>query len=292
VLRPDLGAVVGVERFLAEIQVTANPQHPNLLPLFDSGAAGDLLYDVMPYVQGESLRARLDREKQLPVDEAIRLATAIGSALDYAHRPGVIHRDLKPENVLLQEGQPLVADFGIALAVSNAGGTLITQTGLSLGTRERDRAALEPRVHCSPRRRATRGSALSDRCDHELAVAFRCDVRETLGVTALRAQLQRKLSEQYVLDREIGRWDDDREQRQGGPPTTRMGSTGEIRRCVEDCGWLISVDRDLFHGKSGLVLASGFRRLHLLRRFGQNRSFGLAPQAFRSDNFTLGPPRL
>lgn len=134
VLRPDLGAVVGVERFLAEIQVTANLQHPNLLPLFDSGTAGELLYYVMPYVQGESLRARLDREKQLPVDEAVRLATAIGSALDYAHRQGVIHRDLKPENVLLQEGQPLVADFGIALAVSNAGGTRITQTGLSLGT--------------------------------------------------------------------------------------------------------------------------------------------------------------
>jgi serine/threonine-protein kinase len=134
VLRPDLGAVVGVERFLAEIQVTANLQHPNLLPLFDSGAAGELLYYVMPYVQGESLRARLDREKQLPVEEAIRLATAIGGALDYAHRQGVIHRDLKPENVLLQEGQPLVADFGIALAVSNAGGTRITQTGLSLGT--------------------------------------------------------------------------------------------------------------------------------------------------------------
>src|SRR6187401_1347067 len=96
VLRPDLGAVVGVERFLAEIQVTANLQHPNLLPLFDSGAAGELLFYVMPYVQGESLRARLDREKQLPVEEAIRLATAIGAALDYAQRQGVIHRDLKP----------------------------------------------------------------------------------------------------------------------------------------------------------------------------------------------------
>src|SRR5690349_20198585 len=134
VLRPDLGAVVGVDRFLAEIEVTANLQHPNLLPLFDSGTAGDQLFYVMPYVQGESLRARLDREKQLPVEEAVRLATAIGGALDYAHRQGVIHRDLKPENVLLQEGQPLVADFGIALAVSNAGGTRITQTGLSLGT--------------------------------------------------------------------------------------------------------------------------------------------------------------
>ena len=134
VLKPDLGAVVGVERFLSEIQVTANLQHPNLLPLFDSGAADHLLFYVMPYIEGESLRARLDREKQLPVDEAVRIATAVGSALDYAHRHGVIHRDLKPENILLHEGQPLVADFGIALAVSVAGGNRITQTGLSLGT--------------------------------------------------------------------------------------------------------------------------------------------------------------
>ncbi len=134
VLKPDLGAVVGVERFLSEIQVTANLQHPNLLPLFDSGAAEHLLFYVMPYIEGESLRARLEREKQLPVEEAVRIAVAVGSALDYAHRHGVIHRDLKPENILLHEGQPLVADFGIALAVSNAGGSRITQTGLSLGT--------------------------------------------------------------------------------------------------------------------------------------------------------------
>ena len=134
VLKPDLGAIVGVERFLSEIEVTANLQHPNLLPLFDSGAADGLLFYVMPYVEGESLRARLDREKQLPVDEAIRIATAVASALDYAHRRGVIHRDLKPENILLHDGQPLVADFGIALAVSNAGGDRVTQTGLSLGT--------------------------------------------------------------------------------------------------------------------------------------------------------------
>jgi Tol biopolymer transport system component len=134
VLNPELGAVLGVERFLAEIEVTANLQHPNLLPLFDSGEANGLLYYVMPFVQGESLRARLDREKQLPVDEAIRITTAIAGALDYAHRHKVIHRDLKPENILMQEGQPLIADFGIALAVSKAGGERITQTGLSLGT--------------------------------------------------------------------------------------------------------------------------------------------------------------
>ena len=126
--------MLGVERFLSEIQVTANLQHPHLLPLFDSGEADGLLFYVMPFVEGESLRGRLDREKQLPVDEAVRIAIAVASALDYAHRHGVIHRDLKPENILLHDGQPLVADFGIALAVSNAGGTRVTQTGLSFGT--------------------------------------------------------------------------------------------------------------------------------------------------------------
>jgi eukaryotic-like serine/threonine-protein kinase len=133
-LNPELGAVLGVERFLSEIRVTANLQHPNLLPLFDSGAAAGLLFYVMPYVDGESLRHRLDREKQLPVDEALHIALAVANALDYAHARGVVHRDLKPENILLQHGEPLVADFGIALAVSNAGGARVTQTGLSLGT--------------------------------------------------------------------------------------------------------------------------------------------------------------
>ena len=100
VLKPELGAVLGVDRFLAEIQVTANLQHPNLLPLFDSGEAAGRLFYVMPFVEGESLRARLDREKQLPVNEVVRLTTSMANALDYAHRQGVIHRDLKPENVL------------------------------------------------------------------------------------------------------------------------------------------------------------------------------------------------
>ncbi|MEX2284135.1 MAG: protein kinase [Gemmatimonadota bacterium] len=133
-LKPELGAILGADRFLSEIRVTANLQHPHLLPLFDSGEADGLLFYVMPYVEGESLRARLDREKQLPVDEAIRITVAAASALDYAHRHGVVHRDLKPENILLHDGQPLVSDFGIALAVSNAGGARVTQTGLSLGT--------------------------------------------------------------------------------------------------------------------------------------------------------------
>jgi serine/threonine-protein kinase len=134
VFKPEVGEVLGAERFLAEIRVTANLQHPNLVPLFDSGEAGGHLYYVMPFIEGESLRARLDRERQLPVDEAIRIAVAISEALGYAHSHGVIHRDLKPENILLQAGQPVVADFGIALAVSKATGTRVTEVGISLGT--------------------------------------------------------------------------------------------------------------------------------------------------------------
>jgi len=134
ILKPELAAMIGGDRFLQEIRVTANLQHPHILPLHDSGAAGTFLYYVMPFVEGESLRDRLDREKQLPVDEAVRIAVAVGSALDYAHRHEVIHRDIKPANILLQDGQPVVADFGIALAVNAAGGARMTETGLSIGT--------------------------------------------------------------------------------------------------------------------------------------------------------------
>jgi eukaryotic-like serine/threonine-protein kinase len=134
VLRPELAAVIGAERFLAEIKLTANLQHPHILPLFDSGEADSFLYYVMPYVEGESLRDRLRREKQLPVDEAVRLACEVASALDYAHRHGVVHRDIKPENILLHDGRALVADFGIALAASKASGARMTETGMSLGT--------------------------------------------------------------------------------------------------------------------------------------------------------------
>jgi len=155
VLHPDLGAALGSERFLAEIRTTARLQHAHILPLLDSGAVRlghpersslsesegsevegplSVLYYVMPVVTGESLRARLERERQLPLPDALRIAGEVASALDYAHRQGVIHRDIKPENILLHEGQALVADFGIALAVQQAGGTRMTQTGLSLGT--------------------------------------------------------------------------------------------------------------------------------------------------------------
>jgi serine/threonine-protein kinase len=134
VLKPELAAVVGADRFLAEIKTTASLQHPHILPLFDSGEADGFLFYVMPYVEGESLRERLDREKQLPVDDAVRIATAVANALDHAHRHDVIHRDIKPANILLQDGEPVVADFGIALAVGTAGGHRLTETGLSVGT--------------------------------------------------------------------------------------------------------------------------------------------------------------
>ncbi|MEE8519636.1 MAG: protein kinase, partial [Dehalococcoidia bacterium] len=134
VLKPELAAIVGAERFLTEIQVTANLQHPHILPLHDSGEADSFLFYVMPYVEGESLRERLDRENQLPVDEAVKIATDLAEALDYAHRNKVIHRDIKPANILMHEGRPLIADFGIALAVGAAGGARLTETGLSVGT--------------------------------------------------------------------------------------------------------------------------------------------------------------
>ena len=134
VLHPDLGAALGGDRFLSEIRTTARLQHPHILPLLDSGDADGLLYYVMPLVTGETLRARLQRERQLSIADAVRIAREVASALDYAHRQNVIHRDIKPENILLHDGSALVADFGIALAVQSAGGARMTQTGLSLGT--------------------------------------------------------------------------------------------------------------------------------------------------------------
>ena len=135
VLRPELSAILGAERFLAEIKTTANLQHPHILGLFDSGEAAGLVYYVMPFVEGESLRDRLTRDRQLPVDEAVRLAREIADALEYAHQRGIVHRDIKPENILLHGGHAVVADFGIALAASRSdGGSRMTETGMSLGT--------------------------------------------------------------------------------------------------------------------------------------------------------------
>jgi serine/threonine-protein kinase len=134
VLRPELTAALGRDRFLREVTTTANLRHPHILPLFDSGEAGEFLFYVMPLVEGESLRDRLGREKQLPIDDALRIAGEVAEALDHAHAHGLVHRDIKPANILLENGHAIVADFGIARAVTAAGSEALTETGLSLGT--------------------------------------------------------------------------------------------------------------------------------------------------------------
>ena len=133
-MHPELAAAIGHDRFLLEIEIAARLTHPHILPLYDSGVAGGQLYYVIPYIEGESLRARIDREKQLPIDDALRLTREIASALGYAHHQGVVHRDIKPENILLADGIALVADFGIARAVSANGAGKLTTSGTMVGT--------------------------------------------------------------------------------------------------------------------------------------------------------------
>src|SRR5260370_6285164 len=134
VLHPPWAATPGAERFLREIQIAASLQHPHIVPLYDSGQASDLLYYVMPYVEGESLRRRLERDKQLALEETLQLARAVAAALDYAHRHGIVHRDIKPENVMLHEGEAMVTDFGIAKAVSAAAADTLTHAGATVWT--------------------------------------------------------------------------------------------------------------------------------------------------------------
>ncbi len=134
VLHPDLAATVGADRFVREIKTTAGLSHPHILPLFDSGEADGFLYYVMPYVEGESLRQRLDREHQLPVEDALRITSEVADALGFAHTRGVIHRDVKPENILLEAGHAVVADFGVAKAIADAEVEALTVTGLVVGT--------------------------------------------------------------------------------------------------------------------------------------------------------------
>src|SRR5882762_3259088 len=134
VLRPEIAAQLGADRFLNEVKITARLDHPHILTLIDSGESDGFLWSVQPYVRGESLRARLLREKQLGLDEAVDIARQIAGALEHAHHHGVIHRDIKPENILLHEGEAMVADFGIALALSEAADTRLTETGISVGT--------------------------------------------------------------------------------------------------------------------------------------------------------------
>src|SRR6266513_221501 len=133
-LRPEIAIALGRERFLREIKLAARLQHPNILPVYDSGDAAGTLYYVMPFVEGESLRDRLDREPQLPVDDALQIAREVADALSYAHEHDVVHRDIKPENIMLSGGHAIVADVGIARAVSAARGDTLTQTGLAIGT--------------------------------------------------------------------------------------------------------------------------------------------------------------
>ncbi|MEE9474010.1 MAG: serine/threonine-protein kinase, partial [Acidimicrobiia bacterium] len=134
VLKPDLAAALGSERFLREVEVTANLTHPHILPLYDSGEADGFLYYIMPYIEGETLRERMNREGQLPLDDALQITREVAAALSYAHSHDVIHRDIKPENVLLSAGEAVVADFGIARAITAAGGEHLTETGISIGT--------------------------------------------------------------------------------------------------------------------------------------------------------------
>src|SRR2546425_2634651 len=134
VLHPELAAAVGTDRFLREIEIAASLTHPHIVPLHDSGEADSFAYYVMPYVEGESLRERLTRETQLPVDEAVQIAREVADALAYAHSHDVVHRDIKPENILLEAGHAVVSDFGIARAISAAGGEKLTATGLAVGT--------------------------------------------------------------------------------------------------------------------------------------------------------------
>src|SRR5256884_3545141 len=134
VLKPELAAALGPERFLREIDTAARLTHPHILPLHDSGEAAGLLYYVMPYVEGETLRDRLEREGQLPLEEAVRITREVASALSYAHSHDVVHRDIKPENILLSGGEAVVADFGIARAITQAAGTRLTETGIRVGT--------------------------------------------------------------------------------------------------------------------------------------------------------------
>ena len=135
VLRPDLAAAVGVARFQREIEIARTLTHPNILPLYEAGEVAGRLYYAMPYVTGESLRTRLERDRQMPVDEAVRLTVEVASALGFAHKHGILHRDIKPENILLEQGHAIVADFGIARVVgASAEGSALTQTGMSVGT--------------------------------------------------------------------------------------------------------------------------------------------------------------
>src|SRR5881275_936995 len=134
VLRGEIATALGPERFLREIEIAAGLTHPHILPLHDSGQADGFLYYVMPFVEGESLRGRLEREQQLPLEDALQITREVADALSFAHSRDVVHRDIKPENILFQAGHAVVTDFGIARAITAAGGEKLTGTGIAVGT--------------------------------------------------------------------------------------------------------------------------------------------------------------
>ena len=248
VLRPDLSAVIGTERFLSEVRITAKLDHPHILTLIDSGEADGLLYYVLPYVRGESLRHKLEREKQLSVDDAVSIVKQVASALDYAHEHGVVHRDIKPENILLHEGEAVLTDFGIALAVKEAGGRRLTETGLSLGTPQ----------YMSPEQ-ATGDRALDKRSDiYSLGAVFYEMITGEPPVTGATAQamIAKLLTEKPVkmrvvrqtvpLEMEIAT-----DKALSKVPADRYASAGEFARALTN-----GVVRDeLKPGSSGLKWA-------------------------------------
>jgi Tol biopolymer transport system component len=280
VLRPELAAVIGAERFLAEIKTTANLQHPHILPLHDSGTIDGTVFYVMPFVEGESVRDRLRREKQLPVHDAIRIATEVAGALDYAHRHGVIHRDIKPENILLHDGSALVADFGIALAASNTGSGRMTETGMSLGTPhymspeqamgERDLDARtdvyalgaviyemltgEP-PFTGPTAQAIVAKVMTD--EPRPPSQLRRTVPPYLERVVLTA-LEKLPADRFASAAALANALDDREHRAGEAPISRgaavpTGGRGRARRTLEAAAWL-----GLGAATTGLLLRSSF----------------------------------
>src|SRR5687767_5619486 len=229
VLRADLSAVIGTERFLAEVRIAAKLDHPHILTLIDSGSADGLLYYVLPYVRGESLRAKLNREKQLGVQEALSITTQVASALDYAHAQGVVHRDIKPENILLHEGEAVLADFGIALAIKEAGGNRLTETGLSLGTP----------LYMSPEQ-ATGDRSLDRRSDvYSLGAVFYEMMAGEPPVTGPNAQAiiaklltQKAIKLRVVRDTVPLAIEQATEKALAKTPADRFGSAGELARAL------------------------------------------------------------
>lgn len=248
VLRADLSAAIGTERFLAEIRIAARLDHPHILTLIDSGSVDGLLYYVLPYVRGESLRAKIEREKRLGVQDAVSIATQVASALDYAHGQGVVHRDIKPENILLHEGEAVLADFGIALAVNEAGGSRLTETGLSLGTPK----------YMSPEQ-AMGDRSLDRRSDvYSLAAVFYEMIAGEPPVDGASAQaiIAKLLTEKPVKLRVVRdtvplAMERATEKALAKTPADRFGSAGEFARALS----APAPEQETFFGRSRIVSA-------------------------------------